>query len=80
MVQNLPVGIFEIMQGYIKYGSTFGVGLRVCSSGMVTDLCRSKVQIFEFRGPRACHSHLCMIATERKAVCEITLSDLGVFQ
>lgn len=25
VLQNLPVGIFEIMQGYIKYGSTFHV-------------------------------------------------------
>lgn len=24
-LQNLPVGIFEIMQGYMKYGSTFQV-------------------------------------------------------
>lgn len=25
--QNLPVGIFEIMQGYMKYGATFNVSL-----------------------------------------------------
>jgi hypothetical protein len=25
LMQNLPVGIFEIMQGYMKYGSTFQV-------------------------------------------------------
>jgi hypothetical protein len=24
-VQNLPGGIFEIMQGYMKYGSTFNI-------------------------------------------------------
>ena len=24
-IQNLPGGIFEIMQGYMKYGSTFNI-------------------------------------------------------
>ena len=29
--KNLPVGIFEIMQGYMKYASTFNVGDRPTS-------------------------------------------------
>ena len=34
--QNLPVGIFEIMQGYIKYGSTFGVSFDLASGAKLT--------------------------------------------
>lgn len=44
--QNLPVGIFEIMQGYMKYGATFNVSFPSDENAppLLTGCDRSRVQ------------------------------------